>query len=447
MSSLSEQIQIRPGAGTETAPAVRPPATQPVRIDPAAAGDDRFDRFRLIGWWDQKKLAAAKVLVVGAGALGNEIVKNLALLGVGHVLIADLDRIENSNLSRSALYRASDNGRYKADVAAEAARDLYPDMKARPFVGNVVYDLGIGVFRWADVVLGGLDNREARLAINRNCWRVGTPWIDGAIEQINGTARVFVPDTDGNDRSPCYECTMSETDWKLLQHRRSCNLLTRPEMEVGGKTPTTPTVSSIVAGVQCQEAVKLLHGMEVIRGRGWVFNGLTAEAYHVEFQRKETCYSHDAPEQIVSLDASAETTTVAEALAEARRRLGPRAELELGRDVLEKLVCPQCRGEEPMFTSLGKVPAGKAACPRCGEPVRREVVTFYKVRGDESFLGRTLAGIGVPPFDILIARAPDGRSIGLELSGDAERVLGPLASDNTSGNAGAPADGEGLEWA
>src|SRR5437660_2379570 len=95
-----------------------------------ASHEDRFHRFKLIGWWDQPKLADAKVLVVGAGALGNEIVKNLALLGVGHVLIADLDRIENSNLSRSVLYRAADNGQYKATVAARAAQEIYPDIKA-----------------------------------------------------------------------------------------------------------------------------------------------------------------------------------------------------------------------------------------------------------------------------------------------------------------------------
>src|ERR1700735_2073072 len=88
------------------------------------ADNDRFHRFRLISWWDQEKLARARVLVVGAGALGNEIVKNLALLGIGNVLIADMDRIENSNLSRSILYRARDNGSYKSEVAARAAGEV-----------------------------------------------------------------------------------------------------------------------------------------------------------------------------------------------------------------------------------------------------------------------------------------------------------------------------------
>jgi molybdopterin/thiamine biosynthesis adenylyltransferase len=424
----------RPAAISAPAASGRP---APIRVDPnAPEADDRFQRFRLIGWWDQEKLRAAKVLVVGAGALGNEIIKNLALLGVGNVLIADLDRIENSNLSRSALYRASDNGKFKADVAAAAARDIYPDAKTHAFVGNVVYDLGMGVFRWADVVIGGLDNREARLAINRACWRVGRPWIDGAIEQISGAARVFVPDAAGE--APCYECTMSETDWKLLQFRRSCNLLTRGEMETGGRTPTTPTVSSIIAGVQCQEAVKLIHGLDVIAGKSWTFNGLSAESYTVDFQRKETCYSHEPLEDVVALDASVDTMTAGALLAEARQRLGPAAELEFGRDILEKLVCPKCKGEELMYTSMGKVKADKAVCPTCAGDTRRDVVTFYKLRGTEpaALLARTLAGIGVPPFDIVIARG-SGRVIGLELSADAPAVLGPMA----------PAGGEELEWA
>src|SRR3954452_14550562 len=97
------------------------------RITINAPGDeDRFDRFRLISWWEQAKLTRAKVLVIGAGALGNEIIKNLALLGIGNLFIADLDRIENSNLSRSILFRESDNGAFKAEVAARRAKEIFP---------------------------------------------------------------------------------------------------------------------------------------------------------------------------------------------------------------------------------------------------------------------------------------------------------------------------------
>jgi adenylyltransferase/sulfurtransferase len=410
------------------------------------AENDRFHRFKLISWWDQQKLRDARVLVIGAGALGNEIVKNLALLGIGHVLIADLDRIENSNLSRSVLYRKQDNGKYKAAVAADAARDIYPDQNVHPFNGNVVYDLGLGVFHWADVVIGGLDNREARLSINRNCWKCSKPWVDGAIQQIDGTARVFVPETHalGRPETACYECTMSPTDWKLLQLRRSCNLLSKSEMETG-KTPTTPTISSVIAGVQCQEAVKILHGMQTIAGKGFVFSGLSTDSYITEYQKKEACFSHDPLERIVSMNWTAAGTTVAQALAQARQLLGSAVELELARDVLEKMVCPSCHAEEPMFQSLGKVKSDKAACAHCGA-ARREAVTFYKIRGTESFLDRTLAEIGVPAFDILIARTAD-RAIGIELTADAHAVLGPLASEFTNHVAGsASADETELEW-
>ena len=188
------------------------------------ARDDRFARFRLISWWDQERLARANIVVIGAGALGNEILKDLALLGVGRVFLADRDRVENSNLSRSILFRERDCGRPKAEVAAERAVEIYPGMHVRPFTGNVVYDLGLGIYRWADVILGGLDNREARVAINLAAARAGKVWIDGAIERLDGVARVFDPAT-----GPCYECTMGENDWKMLEARRSspCSLAAR----------------------------------------------------------------------------------------------------------------------------------------------------------------------------------------------------------------------------
>ncbi|MCC6240785.1 MAG: ThiF family adenylyltransferase [Phycisphaerales bacterium] len=385
-----------------------------------ASQDDRFHRFRLIGWWDQNRLAAARVLVIGAGALGNEIVKNLALLGVGNVLIADMDRIENSNLSRSVLYRQSDNGQPKALVAARAAQSIYPGMKTHAFDGNIVYDLGLGAYRWADVIIGGLDNREARLAINRACYKVNRPWIDGAIEQIQGTARLFAPP------HACYECTMSQTDWRLLQMRRSCNLLSRSEMQLG-KTPTTPTISSIIAGIQCQEAVKLLHGLSTIAGKGIVFEGLSADCYTIEYQRNKDCLSHDPLGDIKVLAEKADTITLGQLLEHARALLGADAHLELPRDVLSKLVCPHCGTQQEIFCSLGKIKTEQGQCPQCHQ--MRDVRTFHRINGDETFLDRTVAQIGLPPFEIITARAADGRSIGLELGGDAPAVLGELRAD------------------
>jgi molybdopterin-synthase adenylyltransferase len=219
--------------------------------------DDRYSRLRLISWWNQEKLRAAKVLVVGAGALGNEVLKNLALLGVGNVLVIDLDEIEESNLTRSVLFRSSDRGKSKAVAAAKMLHEINPDTHVVPIHGNVMTDIGLGVFRDVDVVIGCLDNREARLWVNRCCWKVGTPWVDGGIQEISGVAKVFVPPD-----SACYECAMTENDYRLISLRYSCPLLKREDL-LAGKVPTAPTIASMIAGLQTQEALKLLHGLPV----------------------------------------------------------------------------------------------------------------------------------------------------------------------------------------
>src|SRR5262249_18849418 len=193
---------------------------------------DRYSRLRLIGWWDQERLRAAKVLVVGAVAIGNEVVKNLALLGIGHVWVIDLDEIEDSNLTRSILFRHDDCGKSKAIAAAEEMRNINPDVRVTPIHGNVITDVGLGLFREVDVVIGCLDNREARLWVNRSCWKVGTPWIDGGIQEISGVAKVFVP-----PNGACYECAMTENDYRLINLRYSCPLLRREDLQAG-KVPT-----------------------------------------------------------------------------------------------------------------------------------------------------------------------------------------------------------------
>ena len=87
--------------------------------------------FDQVPQWDQARVRAARVLVVGAGALGNEVLKNLALLNVQQLIIMDFDRVEASNLTRSILFRQADAdaGRYKAEVAAERLLEINPDLK------------------------------------------------------------------------------------------------------------------------------------------------------------------------------------------------------------------------------------------------------------------------------------------------------------------------------
>lgn len=384
--------------------------------------DGRFSRFELISWWDQHRLSNARVLVIGAGALGNEQLKNLALLGIGNVFIADLDQIENSNLSRSVLFRSGDCGRSKAEVAAERLRDIYPDIRVQSFHGNIVYDLGLGVYRWADIILGGLDNREARVAINQAAARVGKPWIDGAIERLDGVARVFDPAI-----GPCYECTMSEIDWKMLEARRSCALLTREELEQA-KVPTTPTTSSVIAGIQTQEAVKMLHGLETLSGQGFVYDGRMHNSYVVNYTRLEDCPSHDPYEPIESLDLRVGDTTAGEFLQRLQSDLGASAVIELNHELLESLTCPKCGTTEPMLSSLGHVSERQGRCPDCGDP--RTPNVYHTIGSDSNLLNHTLGELGVPRWDILGGRAGMQQRF-YEFAGDRE-ILGEMAETTST---------------
>ncbi|HID75155.1 MAG TPA: ThiF family adenylyltransferase [Planctomycetaceae bacterium] len=378
--------------------------------------EGRFARFELISWWDQSRLARARILLVGVGALGNEILKNLALLGVGHVLLVDLDRVEHSNLSRSILFRPEDCGQFKAEIAARRAREIYPEMCVRPICGNALYDLGLGPYRWADVVMAGLDNREARVAINRAAARAGKVWIDGAIERLDGVARVFHPAT-----GPCYECTMSELDWKILASRRSCALLTREEMEAG-KVPTTPTTASVVAAVQCQEAVKWIHGLETLAGRGFVFEGTSHRSHAVTYTRRDDCPSHEVDEPVEALPWRAAEARVGDLLERVRSDLGPDAVVETNNDLLGALHCPRCDRTEQLWTSLGKVTEPQARCPRCGADRTPRLV--HLIDGKDPILDRSLLDIGIPPWDVVAGRSGMNQRF-YELAGDREEVLGP----------------------
>lgn len=267
--------------------------------------ENRYSRLELIQWWDLSVLKNAKILVAGCGALGNEIIKNLAMLGCGNIYAVDTDRIEKSNLSRSVLFRPEDEGKYKAETACRRAKEINDEVNLLYCNGNI-FNLGLGIFREMDLVICGLDNREARLYINQCCYKVSKPMIDGAIEVLSGVARIFLP-----PHTACYECTLNEIDYKLLNRRKSCLMLGIEEI-ASGKIPTTPTISSIIAGVQVQEAVKYLHNREdllILKGKGFIFNGNTNDSYIVEYQKNENCLSHSTFKNFIPVSVEFKNAT------------------------------------------------------------------------------------------------------------------------------------------
>ena len=389
----------------------------PKKPDLIIDDDDRYSRLRLIGWWDQSKLAAARVLVVGAGALGNEVLKNLALVGIGTIHLIDFDTINHSNLSRSVLFRAEDAGKSKAEVAADYVRQLNLDCKIFASNGDVMADVGLGLVRDVEVVICCVDNREARLWINRMCWKVGTPWIDGGIQEINGVAKVFSP-----AEGACYECAMTERDYQLIQLRYSCPLLKLEEMQQG-KVPTAPTIASIVGGLQSQEALKLIHGLDTEPGSAMVFNGVTNQFYKTKYPYREDCLSHEYYEELSDLELSAGKTTVADLFAAVEQKTGAAAEaIELDRDFLTKLTCKNCEKQVEVNEPRSSVNMSRAICESCSEVMSLETMHEVAKDSEDALAGRTLAEIGIPPYDIVKVRTNVGREFVL-LAGDRQDTL------------------------
>jgi molybdopterin/thiamine biosynthesis adenylyltransferase len=392
--------EITAGAGGASAEPVE--MSSPLSVDIHAA-EGRYHRQSLISWWDQDRLADASVLVVGAGALGNELIKNLALLGVGTLIIADGDAIENSNLARCVLFRESDSGRWKAETAGMAAEELNPNVHAVSLVGDVRLTLGLGAFAAVDVVVGGLDNREARLHVNQACWKTSTPWIDGAIEGISGVLRSFVPPS-----SACYECTLSARDYQLMAARRACSLLTPAQM-LEGKVPTTATSAGVVGAMQALEAVKLLHSHRLdyeFGGSGFFFNGLTHDSYRVAYGRREDCLSHD----VYDLEGAPEhgpDASFGSLLERARADLGPAAVLDLEQELAVAAECGSCGDRLDFLCPVHAVQRSSLQCERCG--VERRLELLHTIDGlAHEVLDLTPRAVGLPVCDVVTARAPSG---------------------------------------
>ncbi len=388
---------------------------------------DRYSRLRLISWWRQERLQSARVLVVGAGALGNEVLKNLALVGLGTVLVIDLDVVEPSNLSRSVLFRSDDGGRSKAEVAARRTSELNPEIAVLPIHGDVITDVGLGVFADVDLVIGCLDNREARLWVNRQCWKVGTPWIDAGIQEIQGVVKVFVPPD-----SACYECAMTERDYQLLNLRYSCPLLRREDI-AAGKVPTAPTIASMMAALQVQEALKVLHGLPVAAGSAMVYNGVGNQFYTTKLPRRDDCLSHETYPEPTAL-ALSNRSTVADLFAAVRDRVDGRLELALDRELVVSLECPSCGWLAEIMRPRVKVRAAEAVCPICREPARPEFTSA--VAESSPMADMPLGRVGIPPYDIVRVDGSSG-SVFVLLADDRAEAIGPAANSDAAARPGA----------
>lgn len=367
----------------------------------SAETESRYDRQERITWWDQDVLRTSRVLVVGAGALGNELVKNLVLLGIGEVTVLDLDTVEESNLSRCVFFRADDTNGAKADVVAERATELNSDVKVTGRRTDVMA-LGVGWFADFDLILGGLDNREARAWVNQVARKLGLTWIDGAIEGLRGVVRVFPP------TGACYECTLSAVDREILAKRQSCALLTSEEIHAG-KVPTTASSASLVAAMQVQEAVKVLHGRDdlvALSNRSFMYMGDTMDTWVAEHDEDEHCLAHDTYGALVPIPVSC-STTLADLVA--GHADGPDVvAIDFERDLVVSARCSACETEWDVRRAVTSLSAEDVRCTNCAEMPALEA--RRSVAPDETLATLPLVDLGLPVDDVITLRTTTSRT-------------------------------------
>lgn len=383
--------------------------------------------FTLLSWFKKEKVGDARVLVAGAGALGNEVIKDLVLFGVGHIFVVDFDRIEISNLTRSVLFREEDafEHRYKAEVAARRAMEINPQIKVTPIVGNLFSEVGLALYQSVDVIIGCLDSRLARYQLNRMAMRAGKTWIDGSIENLTGVVKVYAPGVS------CYECGLSREEFNIIMLRTGCADVVRSQTSQG-RVATTPISASIVGAVQAQEAMKVIHldaydseklPFTTLQGKMWRYEGLTNDTHTYRFASwKKNCPAHEQWTPVMTgADMSADMT-VKEALDELKRICGVKAvEINMmNNKFIEAIVCDSPEREFKVMIPESKL---DETIQSDSELRKLSYRTLFHKKFHENidsyfpFRDLTLRQIGIPYFDVLKVSTDKG-GFYVELSAD-----------------------------
>lgn len=239
----------------------------PVRL----SRDARHLALPQVGAEGQARIAAGRVLLIGAGGLGNAAAAYLVAAGVGELCVVDFDRVDESNLGRQFLFGPADIGELKIEVLARRLAEINPHTHVRQVpvrvdTGNVDELVGS-----ADIVLDGSDNFRTRLVVADACVRHARALVAGSAIRLEGQVATFGPDYA---ESPCYRCVYSEADESLE--------------DCAGNGVFSP-VPGVVGTLMAVDALKLLCGLPVQRGHLTLFDGISSEFRSVRVMKSADC--------------------------------------------------------------------------------------------------------------------------------------------------------------
>ncbi len=207
---------------------------------------ERYSRTLALPDFDEKDLERifnTAIAVVGAGGLGSPALRLLTALGFGYIRIIDRDIVDLSNLQRQTIYNMEDIGRPKAFAAADNLRRMNPDVQFEPVTAVLDEQDAEELLEGCDIVIDGLDSIRARMAVNRAVQRLSIPYVYAGAIQYYANVSTLIP-----GKTACLECFMSGAE---DSPENSCERL-----------GVMPTVLSMAAAVQVQEAVCLATGRQ-----------------------------------------------------------------------------------------------------------------------------------------------------------------------------------------
>ena len=220
----------------------------------------------------QQKINDSKMLIIGVGGLGSPAALYLAAAGVGHIVIADFDQVELSNLQRQIIHSTSDIGDDKVNSAKSKLLELNPNITVT-VANEIMHSDNLAfLIKDVDIVLDGTDKFESRFEINKACVECHKPLISAAVIRFEGQISVFKGyEVD----QPCYQCLYSEQG----DGRESC-------VENGVLAP----VAGLVGTIQALQAIKVLLGLgEQLCGELLLIDGLDLSLRKVKIVKEPEC--------------------------------------------------------------------------------------------------------------------------------------------------------------
>ncbi len=224
-----------------------------------------------VGIEGQSALLDSTVLLIGVGGLGSPSAMYLAAAGVGHLIIADFDRVELSNLQRQVIHHTDDIGRYKVDSAKDKMLAINPDIKVTTIKDLNADNLADWVGR-ADVVLDGTDNFKSRFAINRACVMAKKPLVSAAVIRFEGQLATF---KGYESDQPCYQCLYPASG----DNDENCT-------DNGILSP----VAGVLGTLQALQAIKVILNLgEQLLGKLMIVDALDLSFRHIKINKDKSC--------------------------------------------------------------------------------------------------------------------------------------------------------------